>query len=444
MQAGWASASVLSVLAMIGPATGQPVTLQERFVPDHQYTVTMRSELSGRLTPPATKDKPSPKPIDLRGDSAYEYVERILAVDAGQVTKTARLCRRMELQRTVAGQAQENKLRPAVRRLIIMRSKALKAPFSPDGPLLWSEIDLMRTDVFAPGLAGLLPGQPVRPGETWTAATASVQELTGLDRIEEGKVECKLDEVGTFERRRQARVLFNGTVKGETEDGPNRHQLQGYLLFDLESNLVSYIYLNGVQSLLNLEGKEVGRTEGRFLLRRELTAACPEIAAAGLRGVALEPNDDNTLLLYDNPNLGLRFQYPRRWRPQSVSGRQLMMDSADGHGILITLESAKNTPTGEQFLAESRRWLEDRKAKLLRVEPVREVLGMAGLEHFALEADMGGQKFLMDYHVLRQQNGGATLAARLLPGEQDSARREAARLARSLSITRRIEDEKKK
>ncbi len=166
---------------------------------------------------------------------------------------------------------------------------------------------------------------------------------------------------------------------------------------------------------------------------------CPEISDTGLRGVTLEPNSENTQLLYDNPSLGVRFVYPRRWWPSGVRGRQVTLDSADGHGMLITLDPLNKVPTGQQFLAESRKWLQDQKARLLWVDPPRAVPGVPGLEHFALQAEMGGQKFLMDYHVVRQGNGGATLAARLLTAEQESARREVERLARSLKITKRIE-----
>jgi hypothetical protein len=139
----------------------------------------------------------------------------------------------------------------------------------------------------------------------------------------------------------------------------------------------------------------------------------------------------------------VRFTYPRRWWPSNVRGRQVMLDSADGHGMMVTLEPADRVPTGEQFLTESRQWLQDKKARLVRIEPVRPVRGAAGLEHFALEAEMGTQRFLMDYHVSRQANGGATLAARLLPADQESARRDVERLARSLVITRRVEEKKK-
>ena len=425
--------AVLFFFAAPGLRAGEPIVLQEKFTPGYQYKVSMRTDLSGTLLPPPTKERPRPELIKLSGDSAFDYVERILAVEQGQVTKSVRSYQRMELKRTVAGKAQENSLRPAVRRLVVLRSKALKAPFSPDGPLLWSEIDLMRSDVFTPALAGLLPGRALQLGDTWLATNLALQELTGLERIEEGQVECRLVEAG----RLQARVDFQGSVKGPAEDGPNRHQLQGYLHFDLQSNHLAYLYLKGTQSLLDGSGKEVGHNEGRFVLQRKLKVENPEISEVGLRGVLLEPNGDNTQLLYDNRTLGVRFTYPRRWWPSGVRGKQVMLDSADGHGVMLTVEPLEKVPTGAQFLAESRKWLQDQKARLVRVDPVAAVPGVVGMEHFALEAEMGGQKFLMDYHVIRQGNGGATVAARLLPTDQESARKEIERLARDMLITKK-------
>jgi hypothetical protein len=56
---------------------------------------------------------------------------------------------------------------------------------------------------------------------------------------------------------------------------------------------------------------------------------------------------------------------------------------------------------------------------------------------------MGGQKFWMDYYVTRQAGGGATLAARLPPRELATVRKEVAQLARSVVITRKIEETRK-
>jgi hypothetical protein len=419
-------------------AAEEPVHLRERFPTGYEYHVSTRVDLTGTLTLPAEKDKAAPKPLSVRGTSAIEYEERVLDPGTdGQVRKTARLCRRTDFRRTVGDRPQENALRPAVRRLILLRQQNKEVPFSPDGPLMWGEIDLIRTDVFTPALTGLLADHPVRPGDRWSATQAAIQELTDLERIDEGSLECRLEQFTTVEKRRHARVSFRGTVRGGNEDGPNRQELDGYFFFDLESNHLSYLFLRGKHSMLDKDGKEVGHIEGRFVLTRQANTRCAELSDAALKGMATEPNAENTRLLYDNPDLGVRFLYPRRWHVASVRGTQVALDGADGSGLLLTLDPPNRATTGERFLNESRDWLVKEKARVLRVEQPRTVRASPILEHFSLQAEMGKQTFTMDYYVTRQDNGGATLAARLPPGDLAALQKEVGRIAASVVITRR-------
>jgi hypothetical protein len=150
--------------------------------------------------------------------------------------------------------------------------------------------------------------------------------------------------------------------------------------------------------------------------------------------VKLEPGADNTRVLYENPDLGVRFLYPRRWWVTGVRGNQVTMDTAEGHGLLITLEPAEKAPTAAQFLKESQDWLNGQKARILRTDPVRTIPGTPVVEHFGLEAEMAGQKFLMDYFLLRQGKTVILLAARTLPGNQDVVRFEVEQLARSMQV----------
>jgi hypothetical protein len=429
-------------LATVPAAAEEPVQIRETFPPGYQYHVSTREELSGSVTLPAEKGKPAPRPITVSGDRASDYDERVLGTASdGQVQKTLRIYRRCELHRKVGGQPQQAGVRPEVRRLVLLRRDNIGVPFSPDGPLTWHEIDLVRRDDFAPALAGLLPEKPVRPGDRWPARAAAVQMLTGLERITEGTVECRLDQVTVLDGRRHARVAFAGTVRGTNEDGPNGQQLDGYLFFDLESQHLSYLSLKGVSFLLDKDGKEVGRVEGQFVLARQVNTRPRDLTDEALRGVVVEPNADNTRLLYDNPELGVRFLYPRRWRVAGVRGRQVGLDSADGSGVLLTIEPPARVPTGAQFLAEAWGYLEQQKARVLRVDPPRTLQAAPrDLEQFGLEAEVMGQRVRMEYYVARQAGGGATLAARLLPNDLDALRKEVEDVARSLTIARAVED----
>jgi len=426
------------LLVLLGwPVSAQePVRLQENFTEGLRYHVSARVDLAGAVTVPGDKGQPA-RTIKLQGDSAFEYDERILTVADGQVRRTLRQCQRLELERTFGNRPQQNILRAGVRRLVVLREKQAKEPFSPDGPLLFTEIDLVRNDVFVPVLAGLLPDQPMLPGQRWTASTEAVQELTGLTRLEDGKLECQLEPLAVAPgQRRQARVSFTATVRGQGDGGRSIQQLQGYYLFDLESHYLAYVFLKGSHILLGMDNKEGGRLEGRFVLSRNLAGRFAELSDEALKGVKLEPDADNTRVLYENPDLGVRFQYARRWWVTGVRGNQITMDTAEGHGLLMTLEPANKAPTAAQLLKESQDWLTGQKARILRVDPVRTLPGTPVIEHFGLEAEMAGQKFLMDYFLFRQGQTGILLAARILPGNQDVVRLEVERLARSMSITK--------
>jgi len=427
------------------PALAQEVRLRENLTAGTQYHVSCRVELAGKLQPPPAPMIPGPQgktpvptqPVTITGVSTIEYDERLLATADAGLQKTIRIYRRVDLQRKVADEPQESTLRPGVRRLVVLRSRLGKVPFSPDGPLTWNEIDLVRTDIFVPALAGLLPDRPVRIGDRWGAAATAISELTDLERVEEGSLDCRLEEVVNLAGRRHARVALTGTVRGVNEDGPTRQQLDGFFYFDLETQYLSYLAFKGTHFLLDGGGKESGRIEGRFVLTRQAHQRSADLNDQALRGVVVEPNADNTLLLYDNPDLGVRLLYPRRWRVGVVQGRQLVLDEVKGNGLLLTFDPLNRVPGGAQFLAESRTYLEKQQAKVLRTYPPRPVNGTA-LEQFSLDVEMNGQGVTMMYFIIRQQLGGATLAARLQPADLAELQKDVERIARSVTITTQL------
>jgi len=426
-------------------AAGEAIRFREDYPPGYQYHVSCRVDLSGSLTLPPDKDSTKARSLPVTGNSAIEYDERVLRRDKqGTVQKTARIYRRIDFQRKVGERLQETTIRKQVRRLVVLRNKNVEVPFSPDGALMWGEIDLVRTDVFTPALSGLLPDKSVRAGDRWTAATAAIQELTDMDQIK-GRVTCKFEQVTTLSRQRHARIGFSGTVSGTNEDGPNRQQLEGYFFFNLESAHLSYLYLKGTHYLLDKEGKEQGKIVGHFTLTRQANRRSRDLGDDALNGVNLEPNDDNTLLLYDNSDLGLRLLHPRRWRVAGVRGRQVALDEVKGNGLLITLEPSTQVPTAAQFLQETRSWLSKQKATVRRIEAPRRLQGSPYiLDRFTLEADLARQRMLLEYYVVRQARGGATIAARLSAADRTKVRQDIERIARSVRITGTIVGDKKK
>src|SRR5262245_31381251 len=393
-----------------------PIRLREVVTAGTTHHVSTHVDLAGELTVPPDEGQKSPSKVSLVGRSFIEYDERVL--DTGSPDRpgprTLRIYRRVDLDRTVGDKPQDVSIRPAVRRMVILRTGHREVPFSPDGPLTWSEIDLVRTDVFTPALTGLLPEQPVVPGDRWPAAAAAIEELTDLEKIEEGSLDCRFDEITSLAGRRLARVRVAGSVRGVNEDGPNRQQFDGYYYFDLASNHLSYLFLEATHFLLDKDGQTAGQVKGRFVLTREVKGPSPDLGDEVVRGLALEPTAENSLLLYDNPELGVRFLYPRRWRVGVVRGRQVILDEANGSGLLLTVESPMNTPTGAAYLAECQAFLtKEQKARILRTDAPKPL--SAQLENLGLDVEIGGRRERMEYYIVRQSGGGAVLAARLQP-----------------------------
>jgi hypothetical protein len=407
----------VAALAADGAAAQAPVVLRERTA-GMPYAVAVRVDLSGTLAVPADPGQAAPPPVKVTGTSVVEYEERLLAPLADGTARAARLYRNVDFRRTVGNRPQDTSLRPAARRMIVLRMGSRELPFSPDGPLTYGEIDVVRTDVFTPALAGLLPGQPVQVGDRWPAVLAAVEELTDMDRIDQGGVECQLAAVDAG--RRVATVRFAGTVRGLNEDGPNQQTLDGSYTVDLNDELISGLTVNGTSVLLDPAGKATGRVEGRFTLTRRRTAGPPELSDAALRGLTLEPTPANSLLVYEGNVAGLRFLYPRRWRVKEENDRQVTLDDGRGSGVRITAEPRDKIPTAAQVLREAERAAADAKSRVVRAEPARRLPGPPlDIETFGVEFELDGQRSRADYYIARTPAGGATVIGRLRPGAGD-------------------------
>lgn len=409
--------------------------LEEKFPAGYQYHVSSRVDLTGTLQLPS-QGKDAGKTLTIAGTASVEYDERILTGETVAVpaTRTLRNYDRLDFRRKIGDQLQESSLRPEVRRMVILRLEQTEVPFSPDGPLMWSEIDRVRTDVFVPALRGLLPEKPVRVGDQWAAAKSAVQELTDLDEITAGQIQCRLQDVQMRNGSRVARVRLSGSVQGINEDGPNRQDLEGYFLFDLDRRFLTAIYLDGTSWLVDKDNKPQGRVDGRFSLTRQVEIS-QALSDDRIRGLVTEPNDDNTLLLFREPALGVEFVYARRWTVKKADARQILLDEPQGGGIAITLEPLSQTPTGTDFLAEARKTLAKHGVKVTRERPLRSLNHPVGsLEEFAFEGEIEKQSWTFFYMVNRQRFGGATFMGRWPTKLDAELAPEARRIAQSLKL----------
>lgn len=434
--------TLLSVLAP--PVVSQEVRLAEDFSPGHQYQTTATLTIQGRLALPSQEKGKAPQVIDMTGRSTLRYDELVLPpLDSGTI-RTVRAFREVDMHRVQGPNVSDHGLRPSVRRCVFLWGGVHKKMcFSPDGPLTWDETDLLRTDVFNPvTIPGILPKVPVRPEQSWRVAPEAIAEIVDIEKVEAGELTVKFVALTVVNDRRTARLSISGTVRGVNEDGPTRQTFDGSTAyFDLDSRVLSYLSLRATKEMLDGRGQVVGRTEGQFTLTRSVGALPSDLTEDALRGLELKPTVENTLLLYDNASLGVRFLHPRSWRVGAEQGKQVTLDHPRaGGGILITVDAAAKIPTADDYMKEIGEYLKQVKARNIRLaEAATRLRSDPPLDRFALDAEMSDARCRMIYAVLKQSEGGATVAIRL-PAEVTLAMSpEVERILRSIAITRTIE-----
>lgn len=418
----------------------EAVVLAEKFFSGYEYRVQTRVDLTGDLQVPVEKDKP-PQKVKMTGRSTIDYDERVLPADGKAADqKTIRQYRNIDFRRTVGDQPQESSLRSNVRRLVVMKKAQAKVPFSPDGPLTWNEIDMLRTDIFIPELAGLLPGRAVKPGESWVVRESTIMELTDLEKIDKGSLTAKFETEENIGGRRVAHITLSGDLSGINEDGPNRQKIIGRMYFDIRGEYISYLSINGESLMLDKDGATTGQMAGEYVMVRRMMPRNQQLADGALAQITIEPNADNTLLLYEEPDLGVKLLHPRRWRIGRVARGQITLDESNGSGLLITVEPLKRVPSAAEYLRESQAFLEKQKAKIGRMsQPTRLQNPPNEVEQFHFDAVLSDQPVVMDYLIVRQPNAGATFAARLLENDRDALMKEVERMARTLTLSRKLE-----
>ena len=425
--------SVLIVAALLADASAQnAIRLEERLRVDSSYHVSCRVSITGKMTLPD-------KVLNIDGKSEIEYDERVLRLTPqGEVDRTVRLVDTMDFNRKIGDESQRSQIRPAVRRMVILRQDNLEVPFSPDGPLRREEIDLVRTDVFTPALSGMLPKNPVRVGDGWKATEEAVRELTDLLKITQGGLGCKLLKIDeTTPGRPHAKIEFEGTVDGFGETGAAKHELKGFFYFDINAARLTYVSLQGTANLLDAKGLPQSTMSGTFTLTREPRAA-PPLIAAGAPGLVVEPSEDNTRLLFDDEESGLSFVHSRRWRTR-IEAPQIKVDDHKGNGFVLTLEPPARMPTIEQFQKEAQGLIVQRKGVILKKSEVKALQFQPyRIDSFTIEADIPTdkevQRTTMFHAVLVAPKGGITVAATLTAGDRFAIQTEIERIIQGLRL----------
>jgi hypothetical protein len=402
----------------------QKITLREDYRIGDVYQVETTSTQKGELDTVADKQRPNlPKRLAKTGRATSSYAEKILSVDADRLaSKTIRRYQVLNAEQTIGNEVIRARLRDGVKHVVLDRQSNQGVTFSPDGPLLIGELEQTRTDVFLPKLAGLYPTQSVQRGDSWKPSAAAIQELTDIQQVTSNTLECTLHSLDAD----IAVVHFRGQVVGSTSTGSNQQTLQGSYQFDLKQQKMTTLQFEVTSILKNQQQQNAGNITATFQLTRKPTST--DISTTGM---TMDPTEENTLLLVQEPRVGLELVHSRRWAPRQVSDKSWQIDGPSGSGITIQFEGANTIPAADTI----RKQIEATLSRAVpNLKPLRDPAGWNDVQRLAWTGTQNGKDYVFEYFLWKRGSAGAIIAGRYFAPEEAMAQKDVERMVRSLKM----------
>ncbi|MGL4463718.1 MAG: hypothetical protein ACRC1K_16310, partial [Planctomycetia bacterium] len=299
------------------------------------------------------------------------------------------------------------------------RRQQVEIPYSPDVPLQWPEVDLVRTHVFVPTLLRFAPAGPLVVDATWPAPAAAVQELLGIDAVAKGGLQCTY--FGTIEHKgaKLAQIGIDGEVTGTAADGRSTTEVVGALYLDAGDGRLHSLRAKATRRMLGPDDAPLARLVVDYQLLVQFRAADPDLDDATAESIPEEPDPRSTVLEAPLPPLGLRILHPRRWLLARAEGNAAQLEHQES-ALVVHVEAEGKTPTLEQFRAEVKEYLAQRKMTADEIPGAGERTTAGGsTANFRFKATVNGKPTILDYWVVRDGEYGGTAAARLT--EADAA-----------------------
>ena len=334
--------------------------------------VAVELEVSGKIFPEPGPDKA----LKLAVEGAFEYTERRLA-GTGREAQALRAIRHYDQARASiqAGNQTSSVLLRKSQRLVIAHGELDGIDlFSPSGPLMYNELELLRIPGDSLAALGLLPDSAVEADETWKPADWVVPLLTGVEAVEKHSLACRFESVSPVE----ATIRFEGDVTGATVGAAAGLHVDGRLVYDRKQKLATRIELS--QS----EKRSIGAVSpgldvvAKVALVRTLASQPARLTDDDLANVPLEPNAANRLLMFDAPAWNVRFYHDRRWHLFHQNSDAALLRLLDRGGLIAQCnikklpdaEPGQHVPQ-EQFLADIERTLGKNFQQIVQTEKLK-------------------------------------------------------------------------
>ncbi len=407
--------AILFVACNVRPeyaAAAESYLLAEDYTNPREFSVTLKLKVDGHTKTSAGKNKATKIPLDV--EATMKYRERRLP-PAGRDAEALRGVRFYESAQAAIKVSQQTtlpRLRPQNRLMVAEGQTSGVRFYSPERPLYFAELELLKTPGDSLLALALLPGRKVEVGETWKLPHWAVQLFASVEAVEKGEITCTAESLDES----LLTVKFEGEVAGANFGAYTKITLSGEFQFDVKDHYLAHLELSqkeeGTVGTVS-HGLEV---DASVVMQRNVIEGRPRLSDKSLAGIPLEPNPANLLVAFDSKAWNLRMFHDRLWHLFKQERKFAVFRLVEKGGFLAqchitpltSAQPGEHMPE-EQFIKELQRSLGERFQGLNSAEQIKgdAVGGDGGLFVYRVESygESNTKKAIWIHYLVAAEDG---------------------------------------
>lgn len=330
-------------------AAPQPVALQAASAPGGlaHYIAVVEVEGELRLNPDGKKVTTRPMKVVAN----LEFDQKVLPASPGKVAQLVRHYNKAQADIQVERTKVKNELREDVRTMCLAIGKDSATLYSPLGPLTRDEIDLLRIPGEPAMWNGLLPEKPVKTGDTWKPADATLAMLLGIDVVTANDIRAKFVKLDGAMAMMELEGHVTGAVGGIATD----FDLRAKYNLDARRKYVTWLALGFKEKRAIGHAAPGYDATGRVRISAAPLSASTMLADDLLKEFSLELDAGSTLLTHDSHEGGFQLIHDRRWHIMTDQRDATVLRLIDGGDLIAqcNISRLRDLPEGKQLALEA-------------------------------------------------------------------------------------------
>lgn len=282
-----------------------PLTLKDESKPGDLRQAAISFDVGGDLLM-VSEEKETKLPMTVH--ALIKYQERLLSSSDG-VTRAARNYDHTDVKIKVDNRPITPLLREDRRLVGVSQGKSDLTIFSPNGPLTREELDLITLPADSLVLGGLLPTEPVRPGDTWNPSDATLAVLLDLEAVGQSQVKAMLIEV----EKGRAKIEMSGIVNGAVGGVASEVDMKARCYYGMDSHRIEDVELIYKEKRAVSHASPGANVTAKFRIQLAPLKQSIALAPAVLDGLSLEPAPQTQALEYTSSARKFQLVHDRQW-----------------------------------------------------------------------------------------------------------------------------------